>query len=811
MTEHHDKEPGLCCHAKPAAAPPPREDAEPAADCCHAADPAEAAPATVKPEPPATPGGVHACCHGGGDARASIATAATLYTCPMHPEVVQDRPGSCPKCGMALEPMLPAGSSRWICPMCPGVESPVPASCPKCGMALEPAMPVLDAGESAELIDMRRRFRVSLVFTIPLVLLAMAGMWGPLAGKIPPQWSAWLQFLLATPVVLWCGLPLLERGWQSIRTRNLNMFTLIGLGVVLAYGFSVVATLVPQLIPAAFRHGDGVGLYYESAAAIVTLVLLGQVLELRARHETSGALRALLDLAPRTARRIDPEGDESDIPLERVQKGDRLRVRPGEKVPVDGVIEEGRASIDESMITGEPMPAAKAPGDAVVGGTLNGASAFVMRAERVGAETLLARIVQTVAEAQRSRAPVQALADRVSAWFVPTVVLVALVAAVIWALVGPEPRLAYAVVIAVSTLIIACPCALGLATPMSMTVAMGRGAQEGVLFNDAAAIEILQEVDTLVLDKTGTLTEGRPAVVTVIPVEGASELELLRFAASLEQSSEHPLATAIVREATRRELRLGRSYGFEVTPGQGATGVVQLRKVAVGSASYMSSLGMDPAPLESEAAHLRELAQTVVYVGIEGQIYGLIGIADPIKEGSWEAVKELQTEGLHIVMLTGDHETTARAVASQLGIDEVIAGVRPEQKAEVVRRLQLEDRKVAMAGDGINDAPALATADVGIAMGTGTDIAKQSAGVTLVKGDLRAISRAVKLSEATMRNVRQNLLFAFGYNSLGVPIAAGVLYPIVGMLLSPAFAAAAMSLSSVSVITNSLRLRRQDL
>ena len=709
---------------------------------------------------------------------------------------------------MSLEPMVPAAASRYVCPMCPGVGSPVPASCPKCGMALEPTMPVLEQGESEELRDMRRRFRVSLVFTVPLVVIAMAGMTDWVSSRVPAAAMAWLQLLLAAPVVLWCGKPLLERGWQSLRNRSLNMFTLIGLGVTLAFGFSLVATVAPELFPHAFRHGAGVGLYYESAAAIVTLVLLGQVLELRARHETGGALRALLDLAPKHARRLGEDGRDEDVPLDQVQKGDRLRVRPGEKVPVDGSIEDGRASIDESMVTGEPMPAAKGPGDEVIGGTLNGENAFVMRAERVGGETLLARIVQTVAEAQRSRAPVQALADRVSAWFVPAVVLVALIAALVWAAIGPEPRLAYAIVIAVSTLIIACPCALGLATPMSMTVAMGRGAQEGVLFSDAAAIERLQDVDTLVLDKTGTLTEGRPEVVTVLPLEGVAEPEILRFAATLEQSSEHPLAAAIVREAERREIRLGRSYGFEATAGQGASGVVQLRKVAVGNERYMQSLGLDPSELEAEAERLRDQAQTVVYVAVEGQLLGLVGIADPIKEGSWDAVKTLQAEGLRLVMLTGDHEKTARAVAGQLGIEEVIAGVQPDHKADVVSRLQQQGRKVAMAGDGINDAPALATADVGIAMGTGTDIAKQSAGVTLVKGDLRAIGRALKLSEATMRNIRQNLLFAFGYNSLGVPIAAGVLYPLVGMLLSPAFAAAAMSLSSVSVIGNALRLRR---
>jgi Cu+-exporting ATPase len=674
-------------------------------------------------------------------------------------------------------------------------------------MALELAVPRLAQGEDPELADMRRRFWIAAALTLPLVATAMSGMVGGLPRWLTGERSAWVQFLLATPVVLWCGWPLLARGWQSLRTRHLNMFTLIGLGVAVAYGFSVVATLVPAVVPHAFRHGGGTSLYYESAAMIVTLVLLGQVLELRARGRTGAALRALLDLAPKMALRITPDGNEAEVPLEQVRAGDQLRVRPGEKIPVDGALIEGAGTIDESMVTGESLPVEKAVGDAVVGGTLNGPTGWVMRAERVGAQTLLARIVQTVAEAQRSRAPVQALADRVSAWFVPAVVLVAVVAALLWGLIGPEPRLAYALVVAVSTLIIACPCALGLATPMSITVAMGRGAQAGVLFRNAAAIESLQDVDTVVLDKTGTLTEGRPQIASVLPVDGLAESELLRYAASLEQGSEHPLAAAIVREAKSRGLKLGRSYGFEARPGAGALGVVQLRNIAVGNARLMEEVGVDARALESDAERLRTLGQTVVYVAVDRVPIGLLGIADPLKPEAWDVIQALKKHGLRVVLLSGDHEASVRTVAQQLGIDEVFAGVRPEQKAAVVRDLRSQGRRVTMAGDGINDAPALAEADVGIAMGAGADIAKQTAGVTLVSGDLHGIARAIRLSEATMSNVRQNLLFAFGYNALGVPLAAGVLYPLAGILLTPAVAAAAMSLSSVSVISNALRLR----
>ncbi|NJD31362.1 MAG: heavy metal translocating P-type ATPase [Gammaproteobacteria bacterium] len=774
-----------CCHPEPKAAPPPA----PVHDCCHGA--VKAVPVTGPAQdcchaaatPPAAPAPEHECCHAAG---------AAVHAAP-------------------LARVLRPGEALYVCPMCPGVESPEPGACPKCGMALEPAVPVIAQGEDPELRDMRRRFVVSLALTIPLFLLSMAGMAGWLPPGLGGSASAWLQLLLATPVVLWCGWPLLERGARSIATRNLNMFTLIGLGVAVAYGYSVVATLAPQAVPHAFRHGGQAALYFESAAMIVTLVLLGQVLELRARGRTGAALRALLDLAPKTAQRIGPDGQEREVPLADIRVGDQLRVRPGEKIPVDGIVVEGRGAVDESMVTGESIPVDKAAGAALIGGTLNGPASLVMRAERVGSDTVLARIVQTVAEAQRSRAPVQALADRVSAWFVPAVVLVAVVAAIVWALVGPEPRLANALLVAVSTLIVACPCALGLATPMSMTVAMGRGAQAGVLFRSAESLERLEEIDTLVLDKTGTLTAGRPEVVSVVPVDEIAEAELLRFAASLEQASEHPIAAAVVRFAQSRGLRLGRSYGFKATPGAGATGVVQLRNMAVGNARLMAEAGVDVGSLEPEADRLRALGQTTVFVAMDRVPIGVLGIADPLKPDAWDAVQEFKREGLRVVLLSGDHEASVRAVAQQLGIDEVHAGVLPDEKAAVIRRLRSEGRKVAMAGDGINDAPALAEADVGIAMGAGADIAKQTAGVTLMSGDLRAIGRAMRLSEATMSNIRQNLLFAFGYNSLGVPVAAGVLFPLTGMLLAPAVAAAAMSFSSVSVITNALRLRRVPL
>jgi P-type Cu+ transporter len=771
---------GDCCHAGQKVEP------EPTRDACHAPQrPADKVAGghdccKVEPEPVSPP---HDCCHAGGAAQGLVPVARALR----------------------------AGETLYVCPMCPGVESPVPAACPRCGMALEPAMPVAGDGQDAELQDMRRRFLVSLALTAPLFVLAMLEMAGWLPASLAAAAGPWTQFALATPVVLWCGWPLLVRGARSLATRQLNMFTLIGLGVVAAYAYSAFATLVPAAVPHAFRHGGKAALYFESAAMIVTLVLLGQVLELRARSRTGAALRALMDLAPKTARRVEPGGLEIEIPLAEVRVGDRLRVRPGERMPVDGDVVEGRGAVDESMVTGESLPVDKAPGDAVIGGTLNGQGSLVLRAAHVGSETVLARIVQTVAEAQRSRAPVQGLADRVSAWFVPAVITVAVVAAIVWAFVGPEPRLANALLVAVSTLIVACPCALGLATPMSMTVAMGRGAQAGVLFRDAGALQALDDVDTVVLDKTGTLTAGRPEVVSILPVDDIAESELLRYAASLEQASEHPLAAAIVRAAQSRGLRLGRTYGFESKPGAGATGVVQMRRVSVGNARLMADAGVDVGALEPEADRLRELGQTSVFVAVDQVSIGVVGIADPLKPEAWEAVQDFKHRGLRVVLLSGDHEGSVRAIAQLLGIDEVHAGVMPDGKAAVVRCLRGDGRKVAMVGDGVNDAPALAEADVGIAMGTGTDIAKQTAGVTLMNGDLRSIGRALELAEATMTNVRQNLLFAFGYNSIGIPLAAGALYPLAGMLLAPAAAAAAMSLSSVSVIANALRLGRARL
>ena len=708
------------------------------------------------------------------------AAGARRYTCPMHPEIVRDAPGSCPKCGMALEPLVVS----------------------------------VEEEESPELRDMQRRFRVGLALTLPVFLLAMSEM---LPGLPPRAWASarllgWAQLLLATPVVLWGGRPFFARGWTSLVTRQLNMFTLIAIGTGAAWGYSVLAVLAPGVFPASFREHTGeVAIYFEAAAVIVTLVLLGQVLELRARSRTGAAIRALLGLAPKTARRLRDDGREEDVALDQVQPGDRLRVRPGEKVPVDGAVLEGRSSVDESMITGEAIPVEKNPGDRVVGATVNEAGSLVIRAEKVGSETLLAQIVQMVAEAQRSRAPIQRLADVAASWFVPAVVLVAAATFVVWGLAGPEPRMAHALVNAVAVLIIACPCALGLATPMSIMVAAGRGATAGVLFKNAEAIEVLRKVDTLVVDKTGTLTEGKPRLVSLAPAEGFDEEALLRLAASLERGSEHPLAAAIVRGAEQRGVELGRTEGFESHPGRGVSGRVDGRRVALGNLRLLEQLGVDPGPSAGRAEDLRGEGETAMFVVVEGRVAGLVGVADPIKETTPEAIRLLHGEGVRIVVLTGDSKTTAEAVARKLELDEVIAEVLPDQKADVVRRLQGEGRTVAMAGDGVNDAPALATAHVGIAMGTGTDVAMESAGVTLVKGDLRGIARARRLSRATMRNIRQNLFFAFVYNSLGVPVAAGVLYPWVGLLLSPMLAAAAMSLSSVSVVGNALRLRRASL
>ncbi len=710
----------------------------------------------------------------------------------------------------------PAGAADaiYICPMDPEVRQVGPGACPKCGMALEPETVTLDEEDTTELDDMTRRFGISALLTIPVFVMAMADLipGRPLEGVASERTLQWLQLGLATPVVLWGALPFFVRGWQSIVTRSFNMFTLIALGVAVAYVYSVVATLAPAVFPVSFRGaGGGVAVYFEAAAVIVTLVLLGQVLELRARSRTGAAIRALLGLAPKTARRLLDDGSEEDVSLDLVHPGDRLRIRPGEKVPVDGVVLDGRSSIDESMITGEPIPVEKAEGDPVVGATVNGTGSLVMRAERVGAETLLARIVQMVAEAQRSRAPIQKLADVVAGWFVPAVVLAAVVAFLAWSRFGPEPRLAYAILNAVAVLIIACPCALGLATPMAIMVATGRGAGAGVLFKNAEAIEILRKVDTLVVDKTGTLTEGRPKLVAVETRGSIAESELLRLTASVERASEHPLAAAIVEGARERGVELAEASEFRSVTGQGVVGRVDGKLVALGNAALLRESGADPGLLAAEAESSRRGGRTIMFVGVDGEAAGVLAVTDPVKESTPDAIRELQREGLQIVMLTGDSRATAEAVAGNLGIDEVIAEVLPDRKAAEIRRLQEAGKLVAMAGDGINDAPALAQAEVGIAMGTGTDVAMESAGITLVKGDLGGIVRARRLSRATMANIRQNLFFAFLYNSLGVPLAAGVLYPVFGVLLSPMIAAAAMSFSSVSVIANSLRLRSVDL
>jgi Cu+-exporting ATPase len=706
------------------------------------------------------------------------------------------------------------GASQWTCPMHPEVLQDGPGTCPLCGMALEPVAVSLEETEDHELIDMQRRFWVSLVLTAPVFVTAMADMLPgrPLESLAAPRTLQWLQFVLASPVVLWGGWPFFQRGWQSIIVRHLNMFTLIGLGVAVAYLYSAIALIVPGIFPPSFRgaHGD-VAVYFEAAAVIVTLVLMGQVLELRARSRTGEAIRALLGLAPNTARKVEDDGSESDVHLCHVSVGDLLRVRPGEKVPVDGVVTEGGSSVDESMVTGEPIPVRKSAGDKVIGATINGTGSLLMRAERVGDDTLLAQIVQMVAEAQRSRAPIQKLADVVAGYFVPAVVLVAIVAFLIWASVGPEPRMAFAMINAVAVLIIACPCALGLATPMSIMVAMGRGAALGVLFRNAEAIEVMRQVEVLVVDKTGTLTEGRPELVSMSGTGAVDEDKLLRLAASLERGSEHPLAEAIVRNAEQRGLELVGAGDFQSVTGKGVRGTVDGHDVAIGNRAMLDEIGVEVGELDSAAESKQAEGETVIYIAVDGKAGGLLGVADPVKETTAEAIGALHAEGLRIVMLTGDSRRTAEAVARKLNIDEVVAEVLPGQKADVVKRFQDEGNIVAMAGDGINDAPALAQASVGIAMGTGTDVAMESAGVTLVKGDLRGIVRARRLSRATMSNIRQNLFFAFAYNAFGVPIAAGVLYPFTGMLLSPMIAAAAMSFSSVSVIGNALRLRRSRL
>jgi len=711
----------------------------------------------------------------------------------------------------------PAATTDYTCPMHPEIIRPAPGACPICGMALEPRMVTIAEEEDPELRDMIRRFWASAALALPVFLLAMSEMLPgqPVQHALSARWLVWIQFVLATPVVLWGGWPFFERGWQSVVNRRLNMFTLIAIGTGAAYIYSVAAVLFPGLFPDSFRgHGGQLDVYFEAAAVITALVLLGQVLELRARSRTSAAIRALLGLQPKTARRLAADGSERDVPLEHVHPGDRLRVRPGERVPVDGVVLEGASSVDESMLTGEPIPVEKNPHDPVTGGTVNGTGSFVMRAERVGSETLLAQIVRMVSEAQRSRAPIQRLADTVSAWFVPAVVLAAVVTFIVWALVGPEPRLAYALVNAVAVLIIACPCALGLATPMSIMVAAGRGATAGVLIKNAEALEILSKVDTLVVDKTGTLTEGKPHLVAAHIAPGsavAGEATLIRLAASLERSSEHPLAAALLAAARERKLALSEPSDFRALPGKGITGKVEGRAVALGNTELFRGLRIDLSPLAAEADALRREGQTVLFVAVEGRLAGLLSVADPVKATTPEAIQQLHADGLRIVMLTGDSRTTAEAVARTLGIDSVEAEVLPQQKGEIVRRLQAEGRIVAMAGDGINDAPALARANVGIAMGTGTDVAIESAGITLVKGDLRGIARARHLSRATLRNIRQNLFFAFLYNALGVPLAAGVLFPFFGLLLNPMIASAAMSFSSVSVISNALRLRKVSL
>jgi Cu+-exporting ATPase len=704
------------------------------------------------------------------------------------------------------------GGTIYTCPMHPEIRHVGPGACPICGMALEPDIVTAHAQPNTELADMVRRFWIGLALALPVFLLEMGGHLFDLHGWIAPQTSNWIQLALATPVVLWAGLPFFERGWASVRTGNLNMFTLIAIGTGVAWVYSIVGTVWPGLFPPSMRgHGGAVPIYFEAAAVITVLVLLGQVLELRAREQTSGAIRALLDLSPKMARRIKNDGTDEDVGLDAVVAGERLRVRPGERVPVDGAIVEGRSTIDESMVTGESMPVTRAVGEKVIGGTMNQSGGFVMRADKVGRDTVLAQIVQMVAQAQRSRAPIQRLADQVSAWFVPTVLVASLLAFAAWFIWGPEPQLTYGLIAAVSVLIIACPCALGLATPMSIMVGVGRGAQSGVLIKNAEALERMEKVDTLVVDKTGTLTEGKPSVVAIRTAGGIAETDLLRLTASLERSSEHPLAAAIVRAANEKGLQLAQAENFDSPVGKGVTGTVDGRALVIGNRRIMNDAGIDTMPLDDTADEMRADGATAIYVAIDGVAGGVIAIADPIKASSPAAIAALKQAGIHVVMLTGDNATTAQEVARQLGITDVEAEVLPEDKGKVVERLRAEGRVVAMAGDGVNDAPALAAADVGIAMGTGTDVAMESAGVTLLKGDLGGIVRARHLSAATMANIRQNLFFAFVYNAAGVPIAAGVLYPVFGILLSPIVAAAAMALSSVSVIGNALRLKRADL
>ena len=747
--------------------------------------------------------------------RAAAAPPQGIYTCPMDPEVRQSGPGICPVCGMALEPEtieLPAVKTEYVCPMHPEVVRDEPGACPICGMALEPRTTSAAPPENPELRDMSHRLKVSLWLGVPLLTLAMAHMAKPLAHAVRADLVAWIELLLASPIVVWCGLPFFERARNSFRFRSPNMFTLIGIGVGAAYGYSVLATLLPGIFPASLRGDYGQPpVYFEAAAAITILVLVGQVLELRARGQTSSAIRSLLDLSPRMARLVEDSGAERDIPLDQVQVGNRLRVRPGEKIPVDGVVLEGQSTVDESMLTGEPMPVEKAAGARVVGATVNGTGTMLMRAERVGSETVLAQIVRMVGEAQRSRAPIQRLADRVAGFFVPAVIAASGLTFLAWLIWGPQPRFAYALVNAVAVLIIACPCALGLATPMAIMVGTGRGARAGVLFKNAEALERLEKIDTLLVDKTGTITMGKPTLESVVAAPHFSEEQVVVWAASLEAGSEHPLARAIAEAATANGLALRPQSSFHTVPGKGVVGEVDAHRVMVGTVAMLAEDGVEASALEFAAEQLRREGHTVTFVAVDGKLAGLLGIADAIKPTSFEAIHELMHDGIRVAMITGDNRTTAQAVARKLGLAEFYAEVLPEQKNQVVREQQEQGRVVAMAGDGINDAPALAQADVGIAMATGTDVAIQSAGVTVMGGDLRGIVRARRLSKAVMRNIRQNLFFAFIYNSVGVPVAAGILYPFFGVLLSPIIAAAAMSLSSVSVISNSLRLRGEKL
>jgi len=753
--------------------------------------------------------------HSSAPPKPSAASAAT-YVCPMCPEVRVDHPAACPKCGMALEPEVPAALAtriEYTCPMHPEIVRSEPGACPICGMALEPRTAFVEEEANPELVSMTRRFWVSVALAIPVLFLGMSDLipGHPVHALISMSAIGWIQFALATPVVIWAGWPFFERGWASIVNRSLNMFTLIAIGTGTAYLYSVIAVLFPGIFPASFRTMGQVPVYFEAAATITALVLLGQVLELRARSRTSSAIRSLLKLSPRTARLVRGDGTELDVPIEHVEPGDTLRVRPGEKIPVDGVVLEGSSSVDESLVTGESLPVEKSPGARVIAGTVNATGSFLMRAERVGSETILAQIVRMVGEAQRSRAPVQHLADRVASYFVPAVVFAAILTFILWAVFGPQPRMAHALLNAVAVLIIACPCALGLATPMSIMVGTGRGALAGVLVKNAEALEILEKVDTLVVDKTGTLTEGRPRVTAIVALPDSNETEILRAAATLERASEHPLAAAILAAAVERKVESGDLADFFYRTGKGITGVVNARKAALGNRALFSELSISAAGLEDRAASLENDGQTVMFVAIDGKAAGIIAVADPVKRTSAEAIKQLHMQKIRVVMVTGDSRSSAEAVARKLAIDEVRAGVLPDQKREIVKQLQSEGRIVAAAGDGVNDAPALSQANVGIAMGTGTDVAMESAGITLLHGDLRGISRALALSRATMRNIRQNLFFAFIYNSVGIPVAAGILYPFFGLLLSPIIASAAMTFSSVSVITNALRLRHARL